>query len=386
MKKLQSQLGFVQNGIASQAFQDILFSEEAPVSRGTISLRDGSSGPVVEQLQQALTELGVYSGDIDGVYDLEVNEAVRLFQSACGYTPDGIATSEVQQAVYYECGQIREALGDAPAHAEIERESVEYGTVSAGNSLSIRSKPDASANSLTHLRGGERALIVKTSGDWCAVAAKGVKGFARNKYLIPETQDNVILRYSADGVDYTIGHTMEEYLAGAQSVAQSFPAIRAAENFAANGETEEEYAAVDTGEDSVSLNLRAQPDGEAEVLAQIPNATRLYVLSRADGWTKVTYADQVGYLMDAYLNFDLPAEADDSEDVQEAVCARVLSTDGSGKAPVFDAGSADANLLGHLMEDAQVEIVSVAEDDGWVQIRYREREGWMSDANLKFEM
>jgi L,D-transpeptidase ErfK/SrfK len=38
------------------------------------------SGPDVEYVQQRLSDLGFYDGEIDGVYDLETEGAVRAFQ------------------------------------------------------------------------------------------------------------------------------------------------------------------------------------------------------------------------------------------------------------------------------------------------------------------
>jgi peptidoglycan hydrolase-like protein with peptidoglycan-binding domain len=53
-------------------------------------LKEGSSGPLVKQLQQRLKDKGFNPGDIDGVFGLGTKEAVRAFQKANGLEADGL--------------------------------------------------------------------------------------------------------------------------------------------------------------------------------------------------------------------------------------------------------------------------------------------------------
>jgi len=64
------------------------------------TLRSGSSGAAVTQLQTRLKELGYYTGSIDGQYGSGTVAAVRNFQSANNLTADGVAGNATQVAVY----------------------------------------------------------------------------------------------------------------------------------------------------------------------------------------------------------------------------------------------------------------------------------------------
>lgn len=62
-------------------------------------LKEGSSGPIVKQLQQRLQEKGFNPGSIDGVFGLGTKAAVRAFQKANGLEPDGIVGQQTWKAL-----------------------------------------------------------------------------------------------------------------------------------------------------------------------------------------------------------------------------------------------------------------------------------------------
>ena len=53
--------------------------------------RNGSRGEEVRKIQQRLSELGLYSGSVDGIYGAGTEKAVRAFQKRKGLTVDGVA-------------------------------------------------------------------------------------------------------------------------------------------------------------------------------------------------------------------------------------------------------------------------------------------------------
>ena len=59
----------------------------------------GSSGNEVRSIQTRLTELGYFSGKIDGIFGSQTKNAVVKFQKDYGLTADGIAGSETLKAL-----------------------------------------------------------------------------------------------------------------------------------------------------------------------------------------------------------------------------------------------------------------------------------------------
>ena len=64
------------------------------------SLKQGSSGTEVRQLQQNLIGLGFLTGEADGRFGSNTRKAVEAFQAEYGLTPDGSAGTSTQTALY----------------------------------------------------------------------------------------------------------------------------------------------------------------------------------------------------------------------------------------------------------------------------------------------
>ena len=63
------------------------------------SLKKGSQGDAVRDLQKRLKSLGFYSGNVDGDYGAGTEEAVKRFQRQYGLTDDGIAGTRTLKAL-----------------------------------------------------------------------------------------------------------------------------------------------------------------------------------------------------------------------------------------------------------------------------------------------
>ena len=64
----------------------------------------GSTGSEVTQIQKKLKNWGYYSGDIDGIFGTQTQNAVKLFQQKNGLTVDGIAGLQTLRAMGISTG------------------------------------------------------------------------------------------------------------------------------------------------------------------------------------------------------------------------------------------------------------------------------------------
>jgi len=399
VKNVQKDIGMVQNGIASKQFLEMIFTDDAPVSAGQVTLEEGRSAAAVKKLQEALKQLGLYAGDMDSVYDLDVVNAVKLLQKLCGYDADGVATPEIQQLAYYKVERIVEELGTTDYRAEFITEEIDMARVDFKKSkIIVRAKMSTDSQPLARVKDGDNVILLGHEGEWAHVIADGMTGYMYTKYLEPYTTQNEVLKYTAGDKSAVLGNSLEEYISGAQTEKDAFRAYYASEKYTAEQEELVDYVTVNTGSDSVLLNLREAPDGTSSIFAQIPNGTSMRVLSSKDGWTRVAYAEEIGYLMNDYLTF-WKGSADEVEDVantgdamisseeaQQQMTAIVVNSRKNSKVSIYAEPDTDSEVLKRVPYDTEVNVISVDEETGWVQVGYKDNRGYMRDTDLSFRL
>ncbi len=82
--------------------EQLLSSTTEDFSALYVELEFGTSGQAVTDLQQRLTDLGYYSGNVDGYYGIFLQMAVSQFQLISGMADTGIADPETQGLLYSE--------------------------------------------------------------------------------------------------------------------------------------------------------------------------------------------------------------------------------------------------------------------------------------------
>ena len=132
VREAQRLMGREETGVASPEFLAALMDDaQAPTARN-VAVKEGMSGPVVRSIQESLQKMKLYDEKIDGVFDVDVLEAVKVFQGAYGYPADGIMESEIQKALYYESGKLEEIFAQNPDFAcEVTGGQINMGKVTS---------------------------------------------------------------------------------------------------------------------------------------------------------------------------------------------------------------------------------------------------------------
>ena len=395
VREAQRLMGEEESGIATLEFQDTIMDDAQAPTAENVPVKEGMSGPVVRNMQQYLQTLRLYDGAIDGVFDVDVCDAVRKFQGAYGYPTDGVLTPEVQKALYYEAGKVRAMFSQCEGYdCQITSGQVYMGRVSGQVSIRLRQKDSAASEALARLAPGDMVVALEHGSEWSRVQRRNDTGYVNNKYLTYYQQDIYALNYTAtdSSLSYTIGHTQKDYYAGVAIPCEVF------EDYLASGGSLDDYegistfAKVKTDGPGISLNLRQSPNTVSPILAELPYDTEVRVLLRSTEWSLVEWEDKSGYLLNQYLEFwDAPEDEEEAGDeaVSEedadtaALPAIVLAMEG-GNAPVYDVDSDDGKVLGYLENGVRVTVMKTV--DGWSLISYRDHTGYMKDYDLQFKM
>lgn len=392
VRQLQNDLGVHASGTVESELEQIIYSDDVPMSTEMVELVEGQSGPVVRKFQTALNKLGFYEDEIDSVYDLGVIESVKAFQKACGSEPDGIASTELQHLVYFELNKVEEALGTDEFTLEVIQEDVLMATSSnKSQKLNVRAKASAKSDLLGQLNYGEEVMMFGTQEDWAKILYNGRIAYVLRKSLETSSGKNSYIRYTADGKSVTIGSTAKEIEEGtAVTAVQELREYYAEhKNFDYLGK-KEEYVTVNTGAENVTLNLRSDANSDSEVLAQLPNGTSLRMLARGGEWTSVRYEDQIGYLMSQYLEFDSGdgesgsvLQAVDAYEDEETVT--VVQADEGEMANVYAEPDENSAVVKSLKLDTKLSVLDVSEDTGWVRVSDGSDEGYIQGEKLSFQ-
>ena len=396
VKRVQTMLGQDQTGIADGDFRTMIFAEDAPIGMNVL-LQNGSNGPVVRRLQEELRYLGLYSGSLDSVYDPEVAEAVKRFQSVYGYAEDGVAAPEVQKAIAHEADKLRLLFWKEPPNLEEQTFELYLGTVDTLTSLRIRQEASSKSAPLERVVTGDVVIGLEPGKPWSRIQYRGCTGYLKNSSLHFSRRTMRVLEYSGAGSEtcYRVGHTLEEYESGAVLPADSFADYLDTEGAMETFPDLRVAARVATPDTGISLNLRSAPDIGADVLGVLPYGTQVEVLRRGDEWSEVTIQGVTGYLKSEYLECravlrkmsgaDVPVAAEEVETDktdQDKLYAMVWNNRGKA-AEIYNADSDDAEVVAYLMNQSRVRVYESS--GGWSKIAGENRKrGFMRDRDLRF--
>ena len=378
------------SGVASAAYQKLLYGPDAPVAM-EVALKEGMSGPAVRALQRNLAALQLYDGPEDGVYDGDVERALQPFLQAYGYEGDGTASPTLQKALAWEAARLAETFGSAPYDCQRVTDPLALARVSVREGARLREGPSQDSRQVDRLA-QDRVMIVLQRGEaWAFVQSGGDTGYVRNDLVTFFERPTTLLKYAAQGEDlvYTIGSTAEDYRSGAALPCEVFETTLAANDRHVDLDSLANYVTVNTGEGGPGLNLRQTPEADGPVMEVLQNGERLPALRRGVEWTLVRWRGRTGYLMNRYLTFwtgprDALDGALDATAAQLPVIGYAAVRSATGRsAAVYEDALDGARVLGHLDNGVRVAVLEAA--DGWCMIRHEGREGFMAAEDLKPE-
>ncbi len=164
VKAFQKQYGLKADGVAGPATQNLLYNSSASSSDTSTTLKKGSSGTAVRNLQAVLAELGYYDGSVNGEYGNTTADAVRAFQINNDISPvDGVAGPKTLKVIYSS-----KAVGATAS-------SGSYETLSKGDKGTLVVEMQESLKRLGYLS--------EVTGEFDTATVEAVKNFQRRNNL-----------------------------------------------------------------------------------------------------------------------------------------------------------------------------------------------------------
>lgn len=128
---------------------------------------------------------------------------------------------------------------------------------------------------------------------------------------------------------------------------------------------------------SNALNVRAEPNTDAEKVGKLYKDCGGTILERENGWTLLQSGDVIGWASDEYLLF-----GEDAETLAASVGVTVAHINDGLK--VREEPSLEAGVYGVLPKGDEVEVLYVGED-GWACIDYEGSDGYVSTDFITIE-
>lgn len=333
--------------------------------------------------------IGLYTGEVNGLFDSATSEAVAKFQGAYGCEMDGIPTVIVQEAIVYEATRIIEACGESIS-ADIRTETIQTAKVSSAESIRLREKPDAGSNEVAKYRNGTVFTLLERGDIWSKLRNGSSVGYIKNKYLEFGAITVSNIKFQGDRGSIVIGYQDKSFQLNREKPCKDFKeyyekrcSYRATQvSDAISTINKTQYTAarttmiVSTGSDA-ELNLRSKPDAEAEVIGRLPNGTRVIVTAQKNGWSKVEIDGISGFVVNQYLS----NTSDDYSYMlnDEPISASIITEEGF--AYIYSAPNKNSKLKTYDTATQQAYVLTgtfvtmYSSKNGFTYISYKDRAG-----------
>ncbi len=195
--------------------------------------------------------------------------------------------------------------------------SVEYREIT-GNGVNFRSEATTSSESLGKFNKGDKVEYLGESGAWIQVKHENKTGYVYGQYVSKSSISTAQTKYvSASSLNMRSGPSTSYSVINKLSNGTKVEVISTSNGWSKiqyNGQTgyvSSEYLS-STAQDSVqtqtkyvsasSLNMRSGPSTSYSVINKLSNGTKVEVISTSNGWSKIQYNGQTGYVSSEYLS------------------------------------------------------------------------------------
>ena len=206
-------------------------------------------------------------------------------------------------------------------------------TVTA-SSLNFRSGPSTSYSIIGSLQKGQQVEYISESGSWAKVKYNGVTGYVHGDYLTKST---------STGISTSQGTT--------------------------------QYVNSTSG-----LNVRSGAGTTYSKLGTLEYKEKVTVLSTSNGWAKINYNGQTGYVSSSYLQTTVPGGTT-SENNNSSTTTTVKYVNATSGLNVRSGAGTSYSKIGSLDYKEKVTVLSIS--NGWAKINYKGQAGYVSSSYLQ---
>ncbi len=223
------------------------------------ALSNGSEGSEVRDLQTRLRDLGIFGGEIDGVYGGTTINAVRDAQRLMGEEETGVATPEFLQVIY---------SNDAPTDTNV--------TITEGMSGPAVRKLQQQLKDL-QLYDSDIDGVFDVDVLEAAKRFQAAYAYPTDGVMVPQMLK--ALQFEANKVNSLFGESGYDLETTRGTLTMAHTTVDAA------------------------IRLRAKPDSGSQALASLTSANVLIALDKAKGWSYVQRRTNLGYVRDDFLKY-----------------------------------------------------------------------------------
>ena len=206
-------------------------------------------------------------------------------------------------------------------------------TVTA-SSLNFRSGPSTSHSIIGSLQKGQQVEYISESGSWAKVKYNGVTGYVHGDYLTKST---------STGISTSQGTT--------------------------------QYVNSTSG-----LNVRSGAGTTYSKLGTLEYKEKVTVLSTSNGWAKINYNGQTGYVSSSYLQTTVPGGTT-SENNNSSTTTTVKYVNATSGLNVRSGAGTSYSKIGSLDYKEKVTVLSTS--NGWAKINYKGQAGYVCSSYLQ---